>query len=168
MTFSSIIAIIGGIVTAGCAIAGAIAGIRARKAEEKRQEELKRAEHEARIQRIREANNARYLQNTTAQTYPTYPAYPAAYQQPVNNEVHYYYHNIPQYPNYDQNQYMNQYSGYGRCNYAYGNQTRDDVYPGERAIGNMSKMQLWQRMMPQQNMFQSFGYYNRPQYAYAA
>ena len=168
MTFSSIIAIIGGIVTAGCAIAGAVAGIRARKAEEKRQEELKRAEHEARIQRIREANNARYLQNTTAQTYPTYPAYPAGYQQPVNNEVHYYYHNIPQYPNYVQNQYMNQYSGYGGCNYAYGNQTRDDVYPGERAIGNMSKMQLWQRMMPQQNMFQSFGYYNRPQYAYAA
>lgn len=164
MTFSSIIAIIGGIVTAGCAIAGVIAGIRARKAQEVRNEELKRAEHEARLQRIREANNARYLQNTTVQAYPTYPT---AYQQPMNNEVH-YYHNIPQYPNYDQNQYMNHYSGYGRCNYAYGNQTRDDVYPGERAIGNMSKMQLWQRMMPQQNMFQSFGYYNRPQYAYAA
>lgn len=167
MTFSSIIAIIGGIVTAGCAIAGAVAGIRARKAQEARNEEMRRVEHEARIQRIREANNARYLQNTTAQPCPTYPAYPV-YQQPVNNEVHYYYHNIPQYPNYVQNQYMNHYSGYGGCNYAYGNQTRDDVYPGERAIGNMSKMQLWQRMMPQQNMFQSFGYYNRPQYAYAA
>jgi hypothetical protein len=174
MTFLSIIAIIGGIVTAGCAIAGAIAGIRARKAEEKRQEELKRAEHEANIQRIRDANNARYLQQPHIQNmnqYPVYPAYPTAYQQPMNNEVHYYYHNIPmpmqQYPNYVQNQYMNHYSGYGGCNYAYGNQTRDDVYPGERAIGNMSKMQLWQRMMPQQNMFQSFGYYNRPQYAYA-
>lgn len=168
MTFSSIIAIIGGIVTAGCAIAGAVAGIRARKAEEKRQEELKRAEHEARIQRIREANNARYLQQPQIQNMNQYPAYPVAYQQPVSNEVHYYYHNIPQYPNYVQNQYMNHYSGYGGCNYAYGNQTRDDVYPGERAIGNMSKMQLWQRMMPQQSMFQSFGYYNRPQYAYAA
>ena len=167
MTFSSIIAIIGGIVTAGCAIAGAIAGIRARKAEEKRQEELKRAEHEARLQRIREANNARYLQQPQIQNMNQYPTYPT-YQQPMNNEVHYYYHNIPQYPNYVQNQYMNQYSGYGGCNYAYGNQTRDDVYPGERAIGNMSKMQLWQRMMPQQNVFHSFGYYNRPQYAYAA
>ena len=168
MTFSSIIAIIGGIVTAGCAIAGAVAGIRARKAEEKRQEELKRAEHEARIQRIREANNARYLQQPQIQNMNQYPAYPVAYQQPVSNEVHYYYHNIPQYPNYVQNQYMNHYSGYGGCNYAYGNQSRDNVYPGERAIGNMSKMQLFQRFAPQQSPFQTFGYYNRPQYAYAA
>jgi hypothetical protein len=31
----------------------------------------------------------------------------------------------------------------------------------------MSKMEMMQRSMPQRNMFQSFGYYNRPQYAYA-
>lgn len=171
MTFSSIIAIIGGIVTAGCAIAGAIAGIRAKRAQDARNEEMRRAEHEARLQRIREANNARYLQQPQIQNMNQYPAYPA-YQQPVNNEVHYYYHNIPmpmqQYPNNVQNQYMNQYSGYGGCNYAYGNRSRDDVYPGERAIGNMSKMQLFQRFAPQQSTFQSFGYYNRPQYAYAS
>ena len=53
MSIGSIIAIIGGIVTAGCAIAGAIAGIRARKAEERRVEEMRKAEHEARLQRIR-------------------------------------------------------------------------------------------------------------------
>lgn len=166
MTFSSIIAIIGGIVTAGCAIAGVIAGIRARKAQEARNEEIRKAEHEARLQRIREANasriqNAFRLNNRNTNQQTVYP-------QPVNNEVHYYYHNIPQqqYPN--NTQYVNQYSGYGKCDYAYGNQTRDDVYPGERAIGNMSKMQLWQRMMPQQNIFQPFGYYNRPQYAYAS
>lgn len=172
MTFSSIIAIIGGVVTAGCAIAGAIAGIRARKAEERRREEMAKAEHEARIQRIRESNNARYLQNTTVQAAPSnmYPTYP----QPVNNDV-YYYNNgyqpvqqYQQYPNYPQNNYINNYSGYGNGNYAYGSQTRDTVYPGERAIGNMSKMQLLQRIMPQQNPFQMFGYYNQPQYAYAA
>ena len=39
MTLSTIIAVIGGIVTAACAIAGAIAGIKARRAEERRQEE---------------------------------------------------------------------------------------------------------------------------------
>lgn len=167
MNISTIIAIIGGIVTAGCAIAGAIAGIRARKAQEARNEEMRKAEHEARLQRIREANNARYLQNTQA-----YPPTQMYHQQPVNNEVHYYYHAIPQqqnYPNYyqPQNSYMNH--GYvNNVGYSYGNQYDEPVYRGEREIGNMSKMQMLQRLYPQQNSFWESGYYAQPQYAYAS
>lgn len=170
MSISSVIAIIGGIVTAGCAIAGAIAGIRARKAQEARAEEMRRAEHEARLQRIREANNARYTQNTQIQPVQSYQP------QPVNNEVHYYYHTIPQnpvqtYPNYYQPHNPNQYMHHGYTNsggYMYGNSYDEPVYRGEREIGNMSKMQMWQNLYPRQNAFWQHGYYSQPQYAYAS
>ena len=61
MSIGSIIAIIGGIVTAGCAIAGAIAGIRARKAEERRVEEIRRFEHGERLRVLRERRESRMM-----------------------------------------------------------------------------------------------------------
>ena len=163
MSIGSVIAIIGGIVTAGCAIAGAIAGIRARKAEERRAEEMRKAEHGARLQRIREARSMMMNSQPAQQTY-VQPV-----QTPATNEVHYYYHNIPQQPvgysGYGQNQnnYMNQ--RYVNSGYSYGNQYNDSVYRGEREIGNRSKMQLMQRFFPQQ--YQQTGYYPQQQYAYA-
>lgn len=164
MSFGSIIAIIGGIVTAGCAIAGAIAGIKARRAQEARNEEMRKAEHEARLQRIREAN----AQRQPVQMQQAYPVQ-QMYQQPMTGEIHHYYHGIPQqYQNYyqTQNQYMNQ--GYGNnYGYSYGNSYNDPVYPGERAIGNMSKMQMLQSFYPQQTYQQQYSYYGTPQYAYA-
>lgn len=163
MTFSSIVAIIGGIVTAGCAIAGAIAGIRARKAREAREEELRKAEHEARMARIREAREARLAQSTqVVQQVPV--------QQPmVQPEVHHYYHNIPQqsYPTNNwqgQNQYMNQ--GYVKSGYSYGNSYNEPIYAGERAIGNMSKLEMLRQRFYPNTMYQ-YNYYPQAQYAYA-
>jgi hypothetical protein len=166
MSIGSIIAIIGGIVTAGCAIAGAIAGIRARKAEERRAEEMRKAEHEARLQRIRDAREARSMMMNPQ---PMGQTCVQPVQMPATNEVHYYYHNMPgEYGYYTgsqqpQNNYMNQ--GYVNSGYSYGNQYNDSVYRGEREIGNRSKMQLMQRFFPQQ--YQQTGYYPQQQYAYA-
>lgn len=165
MSIGSVIAIIGGIVTAGCAIAGAIAGIRARKAEERRAEEMRRAEHGERLRALRERRESRMMgMNNMNSSYTMQPV-----QMPATNEVHYYYHNIPQQPvgysGYGQNQnnYMNR--GYVNSGYSYGNQYNDSVYRGEREIGNRSKMQLMQRFFPQQ--YQQTGYYPQQQYAYA-
>lgn len=167
MSFGSIVAIIGGIITAGCAIAGAIAGIRARKAEEKRREEMRKAEHDAALQRIKDSIPARKFLMRNRQMNQ---GYVQPVQTPVSNEVHYYYHNIPPqqpvgYSGYGQvqNNYMNQ--GYANSGYSYGNQYSDAVYRGEREIGNMSKMQMLQRFFPRQ--YQPTGYYPQQQYAYA-
>lgn len=166
MSIGSVIAIIGGIVTAGCAIAGAIAGIRARKAEERRAEEMRKAEHETRLQRIREAREARSMMMNSQATRQTYVQ---PVQTPTTNEVHYYYHNIPQqsagYSGYGQgqNNYMNQ--GYVNSGYSYGNQYNDSMYRRECEIGNVSKMQMLRRFFPQQ--YQQTGYYPQQQYAYA-
>lgn len=157
MTFSSIVAIIGGIVTAGCAIAGAIAGIRARKAREAREEELRKVEHEANLLELKEKLAMR-RNRKNATTYPT-----------NNTDIHHYYHNIPQqtYPTNNwqgQNQYMNQ--GYVKSGYSYGNSYNEPIYAGERAIGNMSKLEmLRQRFYP--NAMYQYNYYPQPQYAYA-
>lgn len=166
MSIGSVIAIIGGIVTAGCAIAGAIAGIRARKAEEKRREEARNAAHEAELQRIKASAPARkFLMRRRRMN----QGYVPPVQTPATNEVHYYYHNMPgEYGYYTgsqqpQNNYMNQ--GYVNSGYSYGNQYNDSVYRGEREIGNRSKMQLMQRFFPQQ--YQQTGYYPQQQYAYA-
>ena len=100
---------------------------------------------------------------------PAQQTYVQPVQTPATNEVHYYYHNIPQQPvgysGYGQNQnnYMNQ--RYVNSGYSYGNQYNDSVYRGEREIGNRSKMQLMQRFFPQQ--YQQTGYYPQQQYAYA-
>lgn len=167
MSIGSIIAIIGGIVTAGCAIAGAIAGIRARKAEERRAEEMRKAEHETRLQRIREAREARSMMMNSQ---PTRQTYVQPVQTPTTNEVHYYYHNIPQQPvgysgyGQGQNNYMNQ--GYVNSGYSYGNQYNDSMYRRECEIGNVSKMQMLRRFFPQSYQQQT-GYYPQQQYAYA-
>ena len=185
MTLSTIIAVIGGIVTAACAIAGAIAGIKARRAEERRQEELRRAEHQARINQITENNRMKIRELISRRSQNTEPVY----QQPVNNTVQQNYNNTPvntytapvsnyAYGNntYPINQYTG-YGGYGGCgryggaNYAYGPTTYDDVYRGEREIGNISKMEMYQHLMrrqnyyPQQNPYQYAAY---PYYAYAS
>lgn len=166
MTFSSIVAIIGGIVTAGCAIAGAIAGIRARRAQERRDEEIKRAEHQEVLDRIRERRAAqREARMRVAYT-------PAL--TPTTNEIHHFYHPMGQqqpveyYPqstyqqcqsNYysNQNQYMNP-------GYAYGYSYKDPVYRGEIEIGNRSKIQMGGYNPYQYN---SYNYYPQANYAYA-
>ena len=62
--------------------------------------------------------------------------------------------------------YMN--NGYVQSKYAYGNNYDDSVYPGERAIGLMSKLENMRK-----NMFSNFtnpfcqnNYYPRAEYAY--
>lgn len=178
MTFSTIVAIIGGIVTAGCAIAGAIAGIKARRAQERRDEEYRKAEHESRMNRFR--NRA---QRTVAAPAPVTTPQPTT----TTNEVHYYYHApnqqnpIEYYPqntyqqaqNYyaNNNQYMNQQSSYPNYGngYTYGYAYNEPVYRGEREIGMRSKMELQQAMNAQYNPYQNSysGYYYQPYYAYA-
>lgn len=182
MTLSTIIAVIGGIVTAACAIAGAIAGIKARRAEERRQEELRRAEHQARINQITENNRMRIRELISRRSQNTEPAY----QQPVNNNtVQQNYNNTPvnTYPTpvsnyaygnniYPNNQYTGYggYGGYGGSNYAYGPSTCDDVYRGEREIGNISKMEMYQQLMRRQSYYPQnpYQYAAYPYYAYAS
>lgn len=185
MTLSTIIAVIGGIVTAACAIAGAIAGIKARQAEERRQEELRRAEHQARIDQISENNRMRIRELISRRAQNTQ----LVYQQPVNNNtVQQNYNNTPvnTYPTpvsnyaYGNNTYPNnnnQYTGYGGyggycgANYAYGPSTYDDVYRGEREIGNISKMEMYQQLMRRQSYYSQqnpYQYAAYPYYAYAS
>lgn len=185
MTFSSIVAIIGGIVTAGCAIAGAIAGIRARRAQEARNEEIRNAEHRARLSMMTNSTPQNNVQN--------YPSYVNQPQQPVRGEIHHYYHGFPQqsennmysgnnwnnncYSTYQQNinrQYgnfynpdaytqnqnnNNWYNGGGYNNYAYGSSygsTEYKPYRYEKYIGDRSKME----MMRNSNYYNSTGYNN--------
>lgn len=168
MTFSGIVALIGGVVTAGCAIAGIVSGIRARKAAERQAEEMRRAEHEARLEEIRCNNNRNYIQGIQYIPYQQ-----PAYQQPVNNEVHYYYHNIPQpqqyymQPQQNYQQYQQQTGYYPSTGYAY----NEPVYRGEQEIGLASRMQLFQNLRnwihPQYQYQQQYNYYPQANYAYA-
>lgn len=93
MTLSTLVTIIGGVVTAACAIAGAIAGIRARKAQEARNEEYNKAQHNVRMSSINSS-----VQNQVPATinYNTQPTQPVSYVNPeprvIREEVHHYYH----------------------------------------------------------------------------
>ena len=179
MSIGTLIAAIGGIITAGCAIAGVIAGIRARRAQERRNEELREVEHRDNVQTLRERLAAR----RQARRQQAQPTQPVAYQTYATtpNEIHHYYYGAPQpqYPQqvvqtpipgtYQQIQQPQYYqNSYVQPGYAYGYQSNDSVYPIERAIGNMSKMQMYQNsMQPYQNNYVTNYYYPKAHYAYA-
>jgi hypothetical protein len=171
MTISGVLALVAGAVTATCAIAGAISGIRARKAAERRAEEMRRAEHLARLEEIKNRNRqyVQTIQYVPAQSTPqvhyisTEPTvqYVPARPSPGGGEIYHYYHNIPQpqtpvYPTQDP--YQNQ---------AYN--CTEPVWRGEQEIGARSRMNYFQNL---RNMFfpqyqQQYGYYPQAHYAYA-
>lgn len=168
MTFSGIAALIAGVVTAGCAIAGIISGIRARKAAEKRAEEMRRAEHEARIAEIKYYTSRR--RREVIQTVPVQQT-----QSTQNGEVHHYYHydTSPQ-PAYTQPPIQTyqqpQQNPYPSTSYAYS----EPVYRGEQEIAAVSRAQFIQnlrnRLFPQyqqQYYQQPINYYPQANYAYA-
>ena len=160
MTASAIIALIGGIATAACAIAGAIAGIRARRAREAQEQRVRDAEYQAKLDRLAELRRMRFAQQTPATTQAP------VQQVPTNGEIHCYHHNVgttqvtqtpyvpaqTSYPpqttygqvqqSYYQNPYMNSaYQGYN----GYGAAYNDAVYPTERLIGEISKRNMYMR-----------------------
>lgn len=165
MSISGIIALVAGVVTAGCAIAGAIAGIRARKAQEARNEEMRRAEHEARLESMRDRRNRHYVE--TVQYVPA-----PNYQQTTNGEVHHYYHTapnqlqFPMYPAQCQYQYPCEQNTYQNQGYVY----NEPVWRGEQQIGEYSRMNYFQNirnaLFPQYQQPQ-YGYYPQANYAYA-
>lgn len=156
MTASTIVALISGVVTAACAIAGVIAGIKARRAREAHEEQMRMAEHNARIQNTASTRNSIFTQ--------TAPVQMGAMTS--NNEIHCYHHNADQvhhnpmysYPTPStslqvqngcyQNPYMNSgYGGYSAGYVAYAPQTSymDDAWPTERMIGEISKRNMYMR-----------------------
>lgn len=168
MTFSGIAALIAGVVTAGCAIAGIISGIRARKAAERRADEMRRAEHEARLAEIR--NRAANRNHESIHYVPVQQTQPVS-----NGEVHHYYHydTSPQ-PAYVQPPIQTyqqpQQNPYPSTGYAYS----EPVYRGEQEIAAASRMQFLQnlrsRLFPQyqqQYYQQPINYYPQANYAYA-
>lgn len=182
MTASTIVALISGIVTATCAIAGAIAGIRARRAREAQEEKMRMAENNARVQNTVNNRNSIFTQATPVQM---------SSNTTSNTEIHCYHHNVDNvqhnpmysYPipltcshgqnGYYQNPYMN--SGYGGYSTGYvacapQNTYVDDPWPTERLIGEMSKRNMYMRQHPSYQPQISYNTYY-PQsvpYAYAS
>lgn len=167
MTFSGIAALIAGVVTAGCAIAGIISGIRARKAAERRAEEMRKAEHDARLAEIKY-----YTSRRRREVIQTIPVQQTTSTQ--NGEVHHYYHydTSPQ-PAYVQPPIQTyqqpQQNPYPNTGYTYS----EPVYRGEQEIAAVSRAQFIQnlrnRLFPQyqQQYQQPINYYPQANYAYA-
>lgn len=181
MTFSTLLTLIGGVVAAGCAIVGVVASMRSRRESAERAERERDRQHQLQMAEMKDRRERRNIVHTQTCSQPQY------IQQPVNGEVHHYYHNdnntimntanalatMNQYQMYrpqqnpfiqSQPQYMN------NSYYAYGNRYEDPVYPGEVAIGNRSRIEMinnWNNnnYSSYPNQYQ-YGYY-QPRYAYA-